>query len=818
MVDNSVEAFGSSKDNSMAVLEEFRDVFGRDELFVVLAEGPVFTTEFLEKLDELHTELEAMDMEIPSLGERKRDRDVARDQLGLKGESDGSGSPGPRGPPKTDDESVEEAFAALEGFGDDDGWGEEDEGSIVERITSLLNVRQTVGTPDGGMEVGELIDEIPRTVEEMAALRATVLGDPAKGVPPNDTLIGQVVGYEGRHALVVIQTQFMDSKDSERVYRHIREVIAKHEGEHFKTYLSGGPALAASLNRLMLDDLGKLGLLAMLCLMIVMFIMFRHPIGALAPGAVCICAGIWAFGFSAAAGIPMTMLSQILPAFIICVGVADSVHLQSVYRQARRDGYENRDAVVYAVAHVGMPIFFTSLTTAVGLGSFRFASLTAVGQMGTVGAAGVFIAFFQTIILLPICLSFNKKSLLGAGVEGARDFIDTFLEWCVGLSAGSNRRRIGTLVGAGLLTLLAGYGVMQLRVWHNPVSWVPDSEHVRRSLDTHDEHAGGTAAVLLMIEAKGERGIKDLELVQGLEALEKDLKGYPHPAGEGTLVRNTISVLDLVRESNQALMGGGPEHHVIPHEQRALTDRFMAFENAGPDEMKRLMTIDGTTAQLTASMRWLDATSYLPFKTFLEDSIKRNVPGELARVRPTGTMYTLLSSVGALIMDLLATFGVAFGIISLLLILLLRDLKLGLIGMVPNLLPIVFILGLMGLADIPIDMANILIASIALGIAVDDTIHFLHHFQDHYKKEGDTEAAILHSMAHSGRALVVTSIILCAGFFVYIAATMVNMQRFGALIGITVIMALLLDLIVTPALLRTFYKQNEPTQEEGQHA
>jgi predicted RND superfamily exporter protein len=124
----------------------------------------------------------------------------------------------------------------------------------------------------------------------------------------------------------------------------------------------------------------------------------------------------------------------------------------------------------------------------------------------------------------------------------------------------------------------------------------------------------------------------------------------------------------------------------------------------------------------------------------------------------------------------------------------------------------------MGLADIPIDMANILIASIALGIAVDDTIHFLHHFHDHYKKEGDTEAAILHSMAHSGRALVVTSIILCAGFFVYIAAIMVNMQRFGALIGITVIMALLLDLIVTPALLRTFYKQRETTEEEGQHA
>ena len=316
---------------------------------------------------------------------------------------------------------------------------------------------------------------------------------------------------------------------------------------------------------------------------------------------------------------------------------------------------------------------------------------TAVGDMGTIGAAGVFIAFFQTIVLLPICLSFNKKPPPGWRPGRAR-LHRQLPEWCVNLSAGTDRRRWTTLTGAMLLTLLAFYGIMQLRVWHNPVSWVPHEQHVRQSLDTHDAHAGGTAAVLLMIESKGERGVKDLGLVQGLEALEKDLKSFPHPRGEGTLVRNTVSVLDLVRESNQALMGGQPEHHAIPDDKRALTDRFMAFENAGPDEMKRLMTIDGTTAQLTANMRWMDATSYLPFKEFLEESIERNIPKELASVRPTGTMYTLLSSVGALIMDLLSTFGVAFRVISLLLILLLRDLKLGLIGMVPNLLPIIFIL------------------------------------------------------------------------------------------------------------------------------
>ena len=130
----------------------------------------------------------------------------------------------------------------------------------------------------------------------------------------------------------------------------------------------------------------------------------------------------------------------------------------------------------------------------------------------------------------------------------------------------------------------------------------------------------------------------------------------------------------------------------------------------------------------------------------------------------------------------------------------------GVIAMVPNLLPILFIMGLMGHGAIPIDMANLLIASIALGIAVDDTIHFLHHWRVHYDVNGDVDAAIEYSFDHSGRAMVSTTLILTVGFFVYLASSMAHMQRFGMLIGLTVIMALLIDLIVAPALLRSVFK------------
>jgi predicted RND superfamily exporter protein len=701
----------------------------------------------------------------------------------------------------------------FDSFGDDAGWGEEEGGTIVERVTSLVNVRKTVATPGGGIEVRELVDEIPQTPEAVEALRRQVMGHAPSGIPPDRTLVGQVVGRGGRHAGLMVQTQFMDQKDTDRIYQLLMKMVEAYEAPDFKTYVSGGPALASGIDNLMIEDLKLLGALALAVLFIILFVMFRHPVGALAPGIVCVLAAVWAFGFSAALGIPMTMLSQILPAFIICVGVADSVHLQSVYRQARRDGLENDDAIVYAVAHVGVPVFFTSLTTAVGLFSFRMASVTAVGEMGTVGAAGVFMALFHTVVFLPIALTLNKKSLLGAERVGKKDFIDRILATCAELSGSGTGRasaRPKTVLIWGLvLTAVAIYGVSLLRVWHNPVSWVPKTEKVRQALDVHDEFLGGTGSVLLMVEGTTERGVKDVALIEGLARLEKEMLQFPFPRGKGPLIENTMSVLGLVRESNRALLGGGQEHYVIPGEQAALNDRFMAFENAAPDEMSRLMTIDGQVAQLSARMRWLDATSYIPFVAFLEDAIERHIPPEVGRVRATGSMYTLLSTIGALIMDLLTTFGVAFAVISVLMILLLKDVKLGLIAMVPNLLPILFIMGLMGHTDIPIDMANILIASVALGIAVDDTIHFLHHFREHHGRSGDVEAAIGHALSHSGRAMVVTSIILCAGFSVYLAATMINMQRFGSLIAITVLMALFLDLILAPALLRVVYGEGK---------
>ncbi len=783
VVDTTVEAFLSETSETGVILEEFRDEFGRDDVFMILAEGDVFSLPYLRKLKTLHERLEVINTAVDSLGYRRGEGEA---------------------PTVEPAAAASDAFADLDDdFGDDEGWGEEAGGSIVDEVASLMNARLTLATEEG-IDVRDLLDPFPTTAAAVADLKAQTLGDPARGVPENPALVGRIVGKAGRISALLVRTDFMSEADSVLVLKDLEAAFADLDAPGFEIHVAGMTALSTSLMGLMQGDLKRLFLVSLVVLLLILLVIFRSPLGAFAPMMVVALSALWSFATAFALGMPMTMISNVLPAFFICVGVADSVHLLSVYRDERAATGDNHQAIVAAVASTGVPIFYTSLTTAIGLLSFQLATVGAIGDMGLTGAIGVTAAFLLTITLLPIVLTFNRRNLFGGTAPGA-DRVERFLQWSVGLSAGPRRRSVQTLVVAAVMAGAAVYGGSLLRVWHNPLSWMPQEEPIIVAVDKADAELGGAANIQLLMRAQGPRGVKDVGFLQGLEALERRIKAYEDPASGAHIVGATISLLDPLRESNRALRGGGQEHYRVPATQPEVDAAFFAFENSALDQLKRLMTINARTAQMTITVKWLEATAYLPLATYLDDAIAELIPAGTAVVKPTGSVFTMLSTVGALIMDLLRSFGFAFLVITLVMVLLLKTLKLGLIAMVPNLLPIVFILGLMGFADIPIDMANLMIASIALGIAVDDTVHLLHHFRAHFAEHGDREAAIAHAVRHAGRAIVVTSVILATGFFVYLAATMVNLQRFGALIGLTVIFAVVLDLTLAPALLRLTY-------------
>ncbi len=821
--DMSIEAFLNSEGEEIKNLEEYRQTFGRDDMFLVVAKakrkGDVFTPAFLDTLRQLHAELAALNMEIPSLGQcvpaRRSQALAAAAKAPLSAATpsvpaaEGRASTAEASDPFGDDSAEFDDFEDQEGSrvsADDDEWGDEGGGTIVDEIISLINVRRTRGRPvtkpDGtpGTEivVGEFMDPWPAP-EELEAKRAEALGD--------RDLVGRVVDHDGTYAVIVLRTQCMSEADSERVNEHVEALLAKYNSDDFALLLSGTPAMMAGMKAAMLAEMQTLLSLALLLFIIVMGLIFRHPLGVLGPMAVVGFAAVWTFGFMAVVGYPMTMLTSILPTFVICVAFGDTVHVLSVYRDKRAAGASNDDAIVAAIAGTAKPILFTTLTTAVGLLSFRFATIDAIQEMGTAAAAGVFMAFINTILILPALLTLNNKSMMGARPAGARDVFDRFLDRCFGLSASKRGLRL-TLVVGGLLSVVAGVAAFSLGVHHDTIEWMPEDMPVRVAVETMDDNIGGTANIQLLIEPTSPLGLKDRELLVGMDKLDEHILSYVHDDGR-KVVTNSVSVIDILKETHQALHGGGAEHYALPAEQGTVGEAMFLFEQAGPAQLRRIATTDLERSQMTLNVNWMEATSYKKLVAHVTDGVDTFI-GDRAEVKPTGMVFTMVTTEGALIHNLMRSFAIAFGVISLLMIVLLKDLRLGLVAMVPNLMPIALIMGTMALLDISIDMANLLLASIAMGLAVDDTIHFLHHFKLHYDAYGGVEAAIEHSKRHAGRALVATTVILASGFYVFLAAELGGLRRFGGLIATAVVYALLVDLMFGPALLRLVFKDKAP--------
>lgn len=761
--DNRTEIFlprDSAVSRTLAAMQ--RD-FGNDAVHLVVAEGDVFTPAYLERLRSLHGAFEALKVELPLQTAR----------------------------PATSGANEK----AFDDFGSDDpGWGDEAGGGIFEQVLSLVNVRQTRSI-DGGLAVGGLLDTWPGT-GALPALKRRVLADP--------TLAGRLVGRNATHALLVLRTGEQDEAQSRAVVEAVREVLEQHDREGFRLLLAGLPAFNADMGAGIMHDNARALLMLGAVMFVCMTLIFRHRIGILAPLLVVGQGSAWTYGSMAMAGVPQTMITGMVGCLVMIVGIGSSVHVQSVYRDLRRDGHPNTSAIVEALASTGMPILYATLTTCFGFLGFLFASMPPIQHVGVFGALGVLYILINTLILVPALLSYNRSSL-GAQPAGPRgDFIARVLQACDQLSKGPRARRWVTLGVSLSVSVAAGLSATTVQTGYDPMEWFPESEDMVRATRAIDAHVGGGATVELLIAPNEGRDIRDRELLLGLAALERHIRDYRDPR-LGALVASTSSVLDVLRETWRALHGGQASHYRLPDTQRGVHDAFMLFQNAGPDELKRLVTVDLQRAIMTVRVKWLDAAAYGPLTEHIAQGAREHLTS-LAVVHPTGSVFNMYEVVAHILGDLLRSFGTALVLVTLMMVGLLRDLRLGLIAMAPNLWPILLMVGVMGAFGIPMELTNVLLASIAIGIAVDDTIHFLHHFRRHHELHGDVDAAIAHAFSHAGRAMVVTSFVLALGFGSFLFAWMGNTRIFGLLAAVAVVGALVADLIITPALLRVSYR------------
>jgi len=588
------------------------------------------------------------------------------------------------------------------------------------------------------------------------------------------------------------------TKNSELIIA-LKQLKLKYQEDDFQIHVVGTPILRQFLRDNMRKDSVKFISLSLLIIVVFLYILFGRISGVLFPLIIVFCSVSSTVGLMVLLGKPFKAPTMILPSFLIAVGVGASVHIMVIFYQFFSQGLTKQEAIAKALGHSGLPVVLTSLTTAIGLISFSTAKVAPVADLGLFAALGVIIALFYTIIFLPVLISFfplrqrNRPPFIKFSSPIKRIFT-----WIANLSTGYPKTIVLFFVG---LVIFSCFGITKIRLAHDPLLWLPEQSELCQDAEIFNQHYPGLVNVEILVKATDDKSLMRPEILQKFEVLEDRLAQY---STENLSVFNVFSIADVLKEIHGKLTGNSSSANSLPSNPESIAQELLLLESGSPQLTRQLTDTRFRLARVTVQAPWVDAMTYGPFLDYIEKQ-SREVFQEDAEILLTGIIPLLSQTFFLAIESMTTSYIVAFVVISGVMILLIGHFKLGLLSMFPNLFPIIFILGFMGRAGIALDMYTMLIGSIALGLAVDDTIHFMYNFRRYFQNTNDVTHSVKLTLYTSGLAMLITTIVLSSGSFIFMASEMRSLSSFGMLCGITIIMALLADFFLTPALMAIYY-------------
>lgn len=764
-IDTSNEGFLRENDPILITYNEFRDQFGRDDMLALAVHSEnIFSSEFLVKLKKLHEEL---------------------------------GDTVPH----------------------------------VNDITSMVNARSTRGEGDV-LEVDDLLVHFPESAEDFEVLRQRVMSNPL--------YLNQLISRDGTFTSIVIESdvytgtaeddllsgfdevesatqdntsgsgKYLSDKENTAMVRAVQQIVEKYDSENFRIFMAGTPVVTNTVKQFMMKDMRQFLLLAVLTIGICLFLMFRRVSGVIMPLLIVAFSLVSTLGIMALCDIQFKTPTIILPSFLLAVGVGACVHVLSLTFQDLRRGKLKEQAIIDAFSHSGFAIVMTSLTTAAGLASFGMAKVAPIGDLGLFSAIGVMIALLYTLTLLPALLAMLPLKKKSGEVEQKETVMDRVMDAITDFSV--DRYRF-ILVLTVIIFAISIAGVTRIQVSHNVLKWLPDGLDVRQDTETIDHELRGSVVLEVILDTGRVNGLYDRQTLLAMDRVVAQLEEQFQD--ESLFIGKAITVTTIIKEINQALHENDPEFYAVPKNEKLIPQEFLLFENSGSDDLQDVVDSQFQLARITLKVPWRDALSYVPFiasveKHFNDEFAGKKLPGgQEMQVTVTGIMSLFGRIIQAVIFSAIQSYGIALVIITLMMILLIGDLRLGLLSMIPNLGPILAVLGFMGWMSIPLDMFTMLIASIAIGLAVDDTVHFMYNFKRYFRKTENVREAVRHTLHTAGRAMLTTSVVLSIGFFLFMFASMNNVYYFGMLTGFAIILALAGDLFLAPALMTLVIKEKQ---------
>ncbi|MBN2297570.1 MAG: MMPL family transporter, partial [Deltaproteobacteria bacterium] len=645
---------------------------------------------------------------------------------------------------------------------------------LAKRVHSLANSNKVVGT-DEGIVINPLLEDLDNA--DLHDIETYALAD--------ELFRDYLVSADGTLSSIVIVFDEMKPHQIVTVIDEIEAILAKDRPAGVTTFLAGGIMINHEFNKVTKQNETILPILGVILVLAMTYILFRSIPKNLIVICVIALSLCWTLGFYSMMGYTYNAVSGLIIPLIVILSIANTVHIIEYYDEVRKEN-RRRTSYLETIEFITIPCFITSITTSFGLLSLSVSPITAVQHFGITSAAGIMFAFIISIAIVPYLLTILPYQ--------AKEHHRHWGHVLAGIFRINEKGFVLILLATAACIVFFGLGTKRVAIETNELEWFPKDSDVYINSMMLDKHLAGVGNLELILEGE-EDILKDPDILRRIDELSGELLTLPG-------VKKIISLANYVKALNRALGDNDPNAYVVPGSRELIAQEILlfSFSASGTQELERVVNMDYSKGRIAIKIKYASSQQTRALISQVEDKAMRAFSGTDVKVSLTGGSHLFSMLDKYIVESQIKTFSLAFILVIGILFVVFRSFRYGLLCILPNLLPITMIIGIMGWCGINLNVGTVMIASVALGICADDTIHFLSRFRKEFSgRDQSLGKALRKTTIHVGRAVIFTSLISIGGFSIVMVSDFQPSQDFGLLLSITLLLALICDLFVLPA-------------------
>ena len=665
----------------------------------------------------------------------------------------------------------------------------EDKVPYADDVFSITSLEYSQGT-HWGIEIEDLVPEdIPDDAETLNRLREKAVS--------KELIKGQVISEDCTEGWIILRLlRYQDGDDNAtlNIGKAVLDVVNKPIYAALNPKATGVPVIMYEKTNFFSHETPRIMKFSFLVVFLILLVSLRSLRGIVIPFLTIAFSLLIVFGLQGHLGITIDPTVVTMPIFLgLAVAIGYNIHIFHFYQAYRKKTGKVKEAVYYTLQESGWPILFTALTTILALFSFLFISSPLLQWIGLASASLVFVSLLLVLSFTPILLSFGKDKAVAPEKVIARGvllnkWLAGFSDWIFG-----NRKKI--IFFYILITLTGACGFFMFRISFSPVDSIGlKVPYVKRVNAIAHSQIGALASYNIIVEFPENDAVKEPENMKKLDELVKFIETQTF------LTKRVSSIIKIIKDMNKVLFDNKDSEYKIPDTRQAIAQELLLYENSGGKEATRW--IDYAYKRYRIQVELPEMDTYLADKDIVKIKAKAHKLFPDAKVKEVGTLAKMVAMAERVTWGQLFSFFIALVIVAITLMIAFGGVRVGLVGMIPNITPAILAGGAMGYLDIPLDMITVTIMPMILGLAVDDTIHFINHYKLYYDECGDYKRASARCFTSIGVALIITSVILILNYAVYLTSTAAMLQHVGLLAIIGIGSALLADFFITPILIR----------------